>query len=314
MPVVHELFGHQLGKSGERKGQNRRASCPHMDGECCDGGGNRNMARWRANDQLLAPLFDIEVGRAGNGYIPCGVCSIFSDRVWAICPRRLLTIGRKTSPQQRPLLERVLALGGFSTGERVQVWSEVTLRDDAANINYRLDYLLRAGDTPPIFVEIMTASTTGGNKSQGTDMRSAFCDAVLYVEGTLDSLKSCPNANIRQVWARMASQLIVKSQIANHWGGRAIWIVQNTLMNYIGSNTGLRLHDLYSPEGKAGEINVLSANLDKPNDIRLYSGPVLSSNGEACWSDLLSTPAFPAFGKFQSKLRLRHPAVEFVVP
>ena len=315
MPVVRELFGEAIGKSGERKGKFRDAACPHMGGQQCDGGGNRDMARWKAEDQPLAPFFDKAVGRRGGGYIPCGVCSVFAGRSWAVCPRRLLTFDAPSpSPQQGPLLKRVLALGGFATGDKVSVWSEISLRDAAANLNYRIDYVLRAGGRPPVIVEIMTASTSGGNRAQRTDIKSAFCDAVLYAQGNLPELNQCPGVNIRQVWARMASQMIVKSQIANHWGGRTIWVVQDALMDYIRANTGLRLDDLRSKSWATGEVNVLSANLDDPNDIRLYAGPIQSKDGTACWTELLNTPALPKVDTLQDKLDDNQLIAELVVP
>ena len=64
----------------------------------------------------------------------------------------------------------------------MRVWSEVTLSDQETNVNYRLDYVLRKDNEPPVIVEIMTASTSGGNKSKRTDMQSAFCDAVALRE------------------------------------------------------------------------------------------------------------------------------------
>ncbi len=314
MPVVRELFGEVIGKSGERKGLFRDAACPHMGGQQCDGGGNRDMARWPAREQPLAPFFDSKVGRLGDGYIPCGICSITANRAWVICPRRLLTFDTDhSSPQQKPLLDRVLAIGGFATGEKVRVWSEISLRDDKANINYRLDYVLRCGDRPPVIVEIMTASTSGGNKAKRSDIGSAFCDAVLYAQGNLPELNQCPNVNIRQVWARMASQMIVKSEIANHWGGRAIWVVQDALMDYIRENTGLRLDNLRSTNWAVGEVNVLSANLDDPNDIRLYAGPIQSKDGTACWTELLNTPALLNVSTLQGKLDDNRLVAELVI-
>ena len=255
MAVIHELFGQLLGESGAHRGSFRHARCPHMDGKQCDGGGNRDMARWPALDQPLAPFFDRSVGAQGDGYIPCGVCSVFASQSWAVCPRRLLTFdAQQPSPEQRPLLDRVLQLGGFVSGDTVRVWSEVPLRDKASNLNYRLDYVLSVEGRPPIIVEIMTASTSGGNRAKRTDIQSAFCDAVLYAEGNLSKRAQSPGVNIRQVWARMASQMIVKSQIANSWGGCTIWVVQDALMNYIRSNTGLRLDALASSDwgGRGG--------------------------------------------------------------
>lgn len=310
MPYVKELFGNVLEASGEQGKACRLALCPHMN-KLCDGGGNRDMARWSATEQPLAPLFDQSVGETGNGYIPCGVCSIRFSRSenvgtpvdWAVCPRRLLTFeGHGFSEMQRPLGERVLGLAGFQTGDRVRVWSEITLSDRATNFRYRLDYVLRAADGPPVIVEIMTASTSGGNKRKRTDIQSAFCDAVLYAHALLDERGSSPGVNVRQVWARMASQMIVKSQIANAWGGTTIWVVQDSLLNYIRSNTGLRLDQLRSLSWEPDEVNVVSANINDPNDLQLYAGPIRSRDGEACWTDLLNAPGIPDLGKLTDQL------------
>ena len=316
MPIAHELYGHVLTESGEHTRQFRDARCPHMHGRQCDGGGNRDMARWPARDQPLAPFFDAAVGKNSGGWIPCGICSVLVDeRPWAICPRRLLTLGSDTpSPQQDPLVTRVFQLAGFTSGERVRVWSEVSLRDKGGNVNYRLDYVLFGEDDRPVVVEVMTASTSGGNKSKGTDIQSAFCNAVLFAEGNRPDIGGAPGVNIRQVWARMASQLIVKSQIFNEWGGRTIWVVQDLLANYMNAKTGLRLQELFSPDWQTGEVNVLSANLDNPDDLRLYSGPVQSTSGEACWAELLNTPSIPEVEILQRKLSAESMVSEFVVP
>ena len=133
-------------------------------------------------------------------------------------------------------------------------------------------------------------------------MQSAFCDAVLFANGVLPERGLSPGVNARQVWARMASQLVVKSEVANGWGGRAIWVVQDTLMDYIGRQTGLRLDELYSPDWKTGEVNVVAASIDDPEDIRLYSGPIHSQGGEACWTELLSTPSVPAVESLTDRL------------
>lgn len=311
MPVVHELFGKALTKSGARKVKFRKAQCPHMDGKQCDGGGNRDMARWPAEDQPLVPFFDKSVGP----YIPCGVCSVSIDQQsWAVCPRRLLTFdASKPSPQQHHLLERVLYLAGFRSGEVVRVWSEKTIssRKQDRKLHYRLDYVLKTQNSAPVIVEIMTASTSGGNKQKKTDIKNAFCNAVLYAVGTVGKLGQSPNVNVRQVWARMASQMIVKSQIANKWGGKAIWVVQDSLVDYIRRTTGLRIDDMYSPSWTAKEVNVVAASLEDPNDVRLYSGPVTSRKGEACWAELLNTPLLPDVDILQDKLETGDAIAEF---
>ena len=274
-----------------------------MAGGLCDGGGNRDMMRWPADQQPLAPLFDAGVGRTGDGFIPCGVCSVrISETNWAVCPRRLLSFdAAEPSAEQRPLWDRVLQLAGIADGEKVRVWSEISLRD-GTGLNYRLDYVLRVDERPPVIVEVMTASTSGGNKSKRTDMQSAFCDAVLYANGLLPKRGPSPGVNARQVWARMASQLVVKSEIANQWGGRTIWVVQDALMDYIGRQTGLRLDELYSPEWQTDEVNVVAASIDDPEDIKLYAGPVHSKEAGACWTELLSTPSVPPVASLTDRL------------
>ena len=304
MSVVNELFGFRLKRSGELAGKFREAKCPHMNHRYCDGGGNRDMTRWPSANQPLAPLFDPSVGKNCNGFIPCGVCSVkISGKNWAICPRRLLSLTNgAASPAQLDLRSRIFSLAGFSKGDKIRIWSEISLRDSNTGLNYRLDYVLKGDDHAPVIVEVMTASTSGGNKRKRTDMQSAFCDAVLYANGLLTDRNLSPGVNARQVWARMASQMIVKSEIANKWGGCTIWVVQDSLMQYIGKHTGLRLAELYSPEWEIGEVNVVSANIDGSGDIRLYSGPIQSIDGEACWTDLLAAPSIPAVESLTDQL------------
>ncbi|MCY4060502.1 MAG: NotI family restriction endonuclease [Gammaproteobacteria bacterium] len=311
MPVVHELFGRTL-TAGDRQGEILNATCPHM-GALCNGGGNRDMARWPAGEQPLAPFFDAAVAKAGD--IPCGVCSVRTNRVWAICPHRLLTFIGQPSDEQQTLFERVLDLGGFVSGDVVSVWSEVALSSRSEGVNYRLDYVLRCGQRPPVVVEIMTASTSGGNRRERTDIRNAFCDAVLFGVGQIPEQRQSPGVNVRQVWARMASQLVVKSQIVNHWGGRTIWVVQDALTDYIANNTGVRLPELERADWTLDEVNVLAGSLDDPDDLTLYAGPVFPSrNGDACWAHLLDTPSLPEFDVIRAKLRPDAAVAEFTVP
>ena len=304
MPSVRELFGITVeGVNVAHQQVCRTAQCPHS-GVLCDGGGNRYMVRWPAREQPLAPLFEPTVGESFGGFIPCGVCSVqVGDTAWAVCPRRLLALeAEQASLSQQTLRERVLRLAGFTQGDTVSVWSEVSLFDRATNTDYRLDYVLRRADDPPVIVEVMTASTSGGNRRRGTDMQSAFRDAVLRVHGLRSDIGQAPGVNSRQVWARMASQLVAKSEVANAWGGCTIWVVQDSLINYINSRTGLRLKELESKDWKRGEVNVISANLDNPLDLKLYSGPIRATGGRACWTDLLSVSIVPPIGILTRKL------------
>lgn len=58
---------------------------------------------------------------------------------------------------------------------------------------------------PIIIIEIMSSSTSGGDKSKRTQVAMACEDAIIDPANHND-----PGINYRQVWARMVSQLIVK--------------------------------------------------------------------------------------------------------
>lgn len=322
MPQVSELFGFALGESGSLGSRIWKAQCPHT-GTFCDGGGNRDMARWPASEQPLAPLFDPTVSIDSDGFIPCGVCSVRlrprgaqEEVSWAICPHRLLNFRSSGfSESQRALGGKVLRLAGFGPGDTVDVWSEVTLRDADTGVDYRLDYVLRkaGGNGPPVIVEIMTCSTSAGNKKKRTDIRSAFCDSVLYANGLRPELGRSPGVNVRQVWARMASQLIVKSEIARAWGGCAIWVIQDELADYIRKNTGLRLDELRSETWVVDEVNVVTANLGDPDDIQLYAGPVHTGEAGASWLELLRAPGIPRVETLTRKLTSETVAARLIV-
>ncbi len=296
----------------------RRAWCPFMDA-ICDGGGNRDMARVDASDPALGPYFHKEVGQATNGYIPCGVCSIRLPKestVWAICPRRLLSFrGSGVAEQQADLANRIFALAGYQPNQEVSVWSEVSLSETGAGgarFKYRLDYVLRSTEekSAPVIVEVMTCSTSGGNRSRGTDIQGAFRRAVLFAHRVSSDPVESPGVNLRQVWARMASQMIAKSEAANSWGGRTIWVVQDHLVNYIRANTALPLDDLHSPEWEPGEVNLLVSDLRRAID--LYSGPIRPSNSsKACWMELLGAPHIPTLDSIMQKLEATKPIATF---
>lgn len=79
----------------------------------------------------------------------------------------------------------------------------------------------------PFIVEVMTASTSGSDTSAGTDIASSFKKLIL------GSNHTCPGINKRQVWGRMATQLFSKSALAEVWGGKTVWIVQDELLKNI---------------------------------------------------------------------------------
>jgi hypothetical protein len=106
-------------------------------------------------------------------------------------------------------------------------------------------------------------------------------DAIVYGEK-----HNAPGINYRQVWARMVSQLIVKSQVGIAWGGKTIWLVQDLLADYISKSTALQLPRYLSD--KLNEVNILSFGYGdsiqdkKPiielRDSKLFSGPITTGD------------------------------------
>ena len=143
----------------------------------------------------------------------------------------------------------------------------------------------------------MTSSTSGGNKRERTTVAMAFEDAILGLDHT------APGINYRQVWARMVSQLIVKSEVAAHWGGTTYWLLQDTLINYISESTALNLDAFLS--AVPNEVNIIGLSYGKKysqqtgliniEDVKLYSGPIspLNKNQIPSFSDMIRAPVCP---------------------
>lgn len=320
MAVVAELYGLALDETINVQ-ECRTAQCPYMGG-LCDGGGNRNMARVPAADPSLGPFFDRAVGQRSGGWLPCGVCSVRLPRnhaTWAICPRRLLAFDRSgVLGAHAKLIKQIFKLAGYRSGDEVDVWSEVSLSDvgeDGAKFDFRLDYVLRKAkpESPPVIVEVMTCSTSGGNRAKGIDIQGAFRRAVVFANTPATEPVEAPGVNVRQVWARMASQLIAKSQAANSWGGRTIWVVQDLLADYIRSNTALPLDALRQPDWNPSEVNMLVADLSGP--VAFYAGPIRpSDSSRACWMDLLGAAHVPTLHGIEQQLARVSPIGRYLVP
>lgn len=304
MPSVGELYGYPFG-SNESISTIKEARCRYT-GLVCDGGGNRDMAAVQlSSDSGFRSRYSPEV--ISNGSVSCAVCSVsMKDGLKIICPRRLLNFGQTGfATEHKKIVALIASVAGFSPGATVGYWTELSLnfKSGKKKFQYRLDYLLRerAPDGtygPPIIVEVMTCSTSGGNRNLGTDIQTAFRRAVLAAPG--DEI-ACPGINIRQVWARMASQMIVKSEAALYWGGRTIWVVQHPLSDYMGNNTGLNLSEMKSDA--AGEVNVIASDGEPQSEPVLYSGPISSAlDGENSFSDILRAPFLPSREDFIAKI------------
>ena len=244
----------------------------------------------------------------------------------------------------------------YAPGTRLGVWAEVKLKYEEAqkSFDYTFDYIIapigsirlddlattlgltaktltrnvqaagytlasRSGDTfvddfpigSPSLVEIMTSSTSGGNKATRTTVALAFEDAMLLREHT------APGINYRQVWARMVSQLIVKSEVAIAWGGKTIWVVQDKLVDYICKSTALNIRSFFSDH--LDEVNMLSFGYGDMHgktagvldlvDATLYAGPISASpqNDTPSFQDMIRTPLKPTKERLFALLAKQRP-------
>ena len=115
---------------------------------------------------------------------------------------------------------------------------------DVADLIIRLPEM----EKPYIF-EIMTASTSGSDTENETDIRSAFRNAILYKD------HESPGINKRQVWGRMVTQLFAKTALAHSWGGQTLWIIQDELLRNIELTTLLKTNKIEKRDGS--DINLI---------------------------------------------------------
>jgi len=172
----------------------------------------------------------------------------------------------------------------------------------------------------PSIIEIMTSSTSGGDQKKRTAIPLAFEDAIL------GKTHKAPGINYRQVWARMASQMIVKSEVAIRWGGKTIWVVQDLLANYISSSTALNLKHFISKH--TSEVNMLALSYGdgfrKPEgimeleDSEFYAGPISNrpldgGPDEISFQDIIRVAAYPSLRHLRSLLLRKKPTNKILV-
>ena len=103
----------------------------------------------------------------------------------------------------------------------------------------------------PVILEVMTASTSGSDTKNNTDIRSAFRNALLTDK------HDAPGINKRQVWGRMVTQLFAKTALAQAWGGQSVWIVQDELLQNIELTTRLDTATVHDDEQNAIRLAVM---------------------------------------------------------
>ena len=157
-------------------------------------------------------------------------------------------------------------------------------------------------------IEVMTSSTSGGNKNKGTTIQQSFINAIKNENHV------SPGINYRQVWARMVSQLIVKSQISNHWNSNTLWILQDSLTDYISLSTDLNLTKLISKVPKG--VNLVSVKYSNQYDRNgclklmedhLYSGEIPTVRGDTDFNKLLQASIIPQENFVKNKIVLKKP-------
>jgi hypothetical protein len=154
----------------------------------------------------------------------------------------------------------------------------------------------------PIIIEIMTSSTSGSNKNKRSQISQAFEDALL------GKPHLAPGINYRQIWSRMVGQLFVKSEVAVNWGGKAIWVLQDHLVDYIDKTTRLNIQEFRSEE--LSDINILSVGYNLENDsnpmdltnIELFSGKLDLNKVSSDFTDIIRIATQPPFSRFIEQL------------
>jgi hypothetical protein len=220
----------------------------------------------------------------------------------------------------------LVPVGRLTAAEAAQAtgrpWKEVRKRLEAGGFSLaRRDGGEFVEDFPrgaPVVVEIMTSSTSGGNKAKRTTIPMAFEDAILRRP------HSAPGINYRQVWARMVSQLVVKSEVGLAWGGKTFWVLQDVLVDYISSTTALDIRDFIAKA--TSEVNVLSLSYGRAHERHggimeltkgdLYAGPISSSpakQARPAFQDMIRAPVCPSRERLLNTLIRRKPAATVVV-
>ncbi len=327
MSKIFEVFGYPLTSNHSDAIDCRtKAWCPFMESEC-DGGGNRHLSTLQLQDhpqlvQHFPKKKTVHVGVCSllvreKPWIVCprrlfvlrdesrsqlqarvredlgqysGLPRATEYRAWSEVKIKFSTAEDKSfdytfdyvlaGKDRKPLSEIAkLVKKSEKVCERIAIRNNFTL-ERCAGEHWVVDFPAN----PVVIVEVMTSSTSGGNKNNRTRIGMAFEDAILQGDD-----HEGPGINYRQVWARMVSQLIVKSQVGLAWGGKTIWIVQDALADYISSSTGLDLQRFIS--STPDEVNILSfgyGNDPEPEEdsgivslceSQLYAGPVSSTKG-----------------------------------
>lgn len=249
-----------------------------ISGKKCDGGGNR----YASNIRISGSSLDGKI--ADKTEICSSVCSLEVGKHkenWIVCPRRLVTFGDHRPDDHQALIKNFI-FDKAKLEPPFAVWREVKMKvkHEGLLIDYTFDYVASKIDGSgkpiggPIIIEIMTSSTSGGNKSKRTTIPQSFEDLLNRKPHT------GPGINYRQVWGRMISQFFVKSQLAREWGGMTFWVIQDSLTRYIEKSTAFTFEEHKSEEAR--EINLVSVSYghDSSGNINIFPSKIELAAGD----------------------------------
>ena len=182
------------------------------------------------------------------------------------------------------ILPEVKSLIPIAPGADVRSWWEFKFASsDSSDDNdvegrffeFTFDYILMEVDHsgegehprligPPYILEVMTSSTRGG----GLTEHMADVLALRDQRPMRGAVKSPYTPNYRQVFGRMASQLFAKSEAAEKWGGKTIWILQDVLLEYIQQTTAFRPEPFESRS--EGNVNMVVYKMSENTNTQQY--------------------------------------------
>jgi hypothetical protein len=290
MARIAELFGWRVDELAvaEPHANWINCHCP-FTGKTCDVTANRGDRAYfdpsgpaitDADREIYARLYTA-------AKTPLGICTVSTKRryegdakPWIICPKRIMEL--HTTPPV--ILPEVRALIPIRPGADVRCWWEFKFAssDDSDEneiagrfFEFTFDYILMEVDKsggrehprligPPYILEIMTSSTRGG----GLTEHMADVLALREQRPLRGAVKSPYTPNYRQVFGRMASQLFAKSEVAQAWGGKTIWILQDVLLEYIQQTTAFEPKPFV---GKTdGNVNMVIYRMEKNAKTQQY--------------------------------------------
>lgn len=286
MAKIAELFGRRVDDATLTDPHRNWVSCHcPFTGKKCDVSANRGDRAYfdRNGPAISSEDRQIYEKHYPSTEMPLGICSVSTKRrfekdskPWIICPKRLMEL--HTSPPI--ILPEVRSLIPIRSGADVRCWWEFKFAssDDSEEaegsgrfFEFTFDYILMEVEWkdsqthpkligPPYILEIMTSSTRGG----GLTEHMADVLALREQRPMRGAVKSPYTPNYRQVFGRMASQLFAKSEAAEAWGGKTIWILQDVLLEYIQQTTAFRSEPFVGRSD--GNVNMVVYSM-KPSDV-----------------------------------------------